>query len=513
MKPKTPFIFLILAFIVLGATSIYHRHAKMGVPLTSGELITIWQVEAEISFNGNDEPVNAELTLPNDGRFELVEEFTASPAYGVHILRGESNQEETPKVAWSKRKVSQGRQTLYYQGAYKEALNEQTSPPPETPIQPEPWEEPYQSSAQSILDAAYEKSGNTESLLLEIKEMLFSDDQNVGLVLSRFNRTSTFIHLLDMAGVPSKQVGGLILEDGRRNQSLIQLVNVYIDDQWEIHNLNRSALDPELPLLIWLQDAPSLLDIEGGYESKASFSISRIRKSALKDVKETIAKSEATSFSAGLYNLPLAEQNLFKGILLLPIGALVVVFLRVLIGIKCSGTFMPILIATSFIQTELLNGLVGFLVIVSTGLVIRSYLSHLNLLLVSRISAVVIVVIAIIVLFTIVAFKLGLTEVLTITFFPMIIMAWTIERMSILWEEEGGKEVLIQGSGSLIVAVIAYIMMDNTLIRHWAFNFLGVHALIMAAILMMGQYTGYRLLELRRFSPLAIDHKTDQAVD
>ena len=69
----------------------------------------------------------------------------------------------------------------------------------------------------------------------------------------------------------------------------------------------------------------------------------------------------------------------------------------------------------------------------------------------------------------------------------MVIMAWTIECMSILWEEEGGKEVLVQGGGSLLVAVIAYLMMDNDLIRHWAFNFLGVHALIMAAVLLMGQ--------------------------
>jgi hypothetical protein len=50
--------------------------------------------------------------------------------------------------------------------------------------------------------------------------------------------------------------------------------------------------------------------------------------------------------------------------------------------------------------------------------------------------------------------------------------------------------------------VIAYLMMDNDLIRHWAFNFLGVHALIMAAVLLMGRYTGYRLLELRRFKPM-----------
>ncbi|MBE8569417.1 7TM domain-containing protein, partial [Vibrio sp. OPT46] len=81
------------------------------------------------------------------------------------------------------------------------------------------------------------------------------------------------------------------------------------------------------------------------------------------------------------------------------------------------------------------------LLIVGTGLIIRSYLSRLNLLLVARISAVIITVIMIISVFTVVAFKMGLTEGLTITFFPMIILSWTIERMSILWEEEGAKEV------------------------------------------------------------------------
>ncbi|HAU68797.1 MAG TPA: gonadoliberin III, partial [Gammaproteobacteria bacterium] len=84
--------------------------------------------------------------------------------------------------------------------------------------------------------------------------------------------------------------------------------------------------------------------------------------------------------------------------------------------------------------------------------------------------------------------------------------AWTIERMSILWEEEGSKEVFVQGFGSLFVAVLAYLCMDNDFIRHWAFNFLGVHAFIMAGVLAMGQYTGYRLSELKRFRPLADQH-------
>jgi len=89
-----------------------------------------------------------------------------------------------------------------------------------------------------------------------------------------------------------------------------------------------------------------------------------------------------------------------------------------------------------------------------------------------------------------------------ITFFPMVILAWTIERMSILWEEEGPKEVLVQGGGSLLVAVIAYMAMSNDVVRHLTFNFLGLQFVMMALVLLVGNYTGYRLLELRRFRPM-----------
>ena len=495
MSERAPFIFLIFALVAVGISTIYYRHVEMGVPLTTGQQIAIWEVEAQIAFTAEDGAVNAQLTLPKDGKFKLVEEYTASPAYGVHVLR----EQAPPKVVWSKRKA-EGRQTLYYRGSYQQIDNSEADIPPIVAVEAGVWEEPYQSTALTLLQDAFDRSSNDELLLIEIQNSLRTPNQSVALLLTRYTRSDVFMHLLAMAKVSSKKVGGLVLEDGRRNQSLIPLVQVYLNKKWQLFDLESSGLDPELPILIWLQDSPGLLDVEGGGNSNISFSISRVTKSALQEAQNLSAESDL--FNSGLYNLPLAEQNLFKGILLLPIGALVVVFLRVIIGLKCSGTFMPILIATSFIQTELLNGVVGFLLIVSTGLVIRSYLSRLNLLLVSRISAVVILVIGIITLFTIIAFRFGLTDALTITFFPMVIMAWTIERMSILWEEEGGKEVLVQGGGSLLVAVIAYLMMDNDLIRHWAFNFLGVHALIMAAVLLMGQYTGYRLFELRRFKPM-----------
>lgn len=144
-------------------------------------------------------------------------------------------------------------------------------------------------------------------------------------------------------------------------------------------------------------------------------------------------------------------------------------------------------------------GLAIFVIVVAIGLTIRSYLSALNLLLVARIAALIVIVTGIISIFSVVSYRLGMMQGLTITFFPMIILAWTIERMSITWEEEGPREVFVQGGGSLFVAVLAYLLMDWSFVRHLAFNFPELHLALLGIMLLAGRYTGYRLLELRRF--------------
>ena len=163
---------------------------------------------------------------------------------------------------------------------------------------------------------------------------------------------------------------------------------------------------------------------------------------------------------------------------------------------------MPILIALAFMQTTLLLGLLLFLVVVSVGLVMRSYLSHLNLLLVPRIASVLVFVIIIFAAIGITSHKFGWESGLAITFFPMIILSWTIERMSVLWEEDGPREVLIQGGGSLLTASLAYLVMINPYLKHLIFNFPELLLVLLAIIIMIGSYSGFRLLELGRFEPM-----------
>src|SRR5690606_14053947 len=208
-----------------------------------------------------------------------------------------------------------------------------------------------------------------------------------------------------------------------------------------------------------------------------------------------------------IHHLPVEEQNLFRILLLLPLASLVVVFARIVIGLPTAGTFMPVLIALAFLQTSLSLGLVSFLTIVSLGLLLRRYLSHLNLLLIARIAAIVVIVVFLIGVLSVLGYRLGFNTGMTVTFFPIIIIAWTIERMSILWEEEGPREVLVQGGGSLLVAIAAYLLMQWPVVAHLSFNFPELNLVVLALILLIGNYTGYRLLELYRFHTIMLEDR------
>jgi len=98
---------------------------------------------------------------------------------------------------------------------------------------------------------------------------------------------------------------------------------------------------------------------------------------------------------------------------------------------------------------------------------------------------------------------LGFERGLSVALFPMVILTMTVERMSIVWEELGPSEALKQGVGSLLVAAICYLLMSLDYVEHLFFVFPELLLVLLAATVLLGRYTGYRLLELFRFRVLA----------
>ena len=57
----------------------------------------------------------------------------------------------------------------------------------------------------------------------------------------------------------------------------------------------------------------------------------------------------------------------------------------------------------------------------------------------------------------------------------------------------------------MIVAVLAFFLMRLPVVEHLTFNFPEINLTLLAGILAMGQYTGYKLSELRRFRSIEDD--------
>jgi hypothetical protein len=495
-RSRAPVYIVALLLVIIALTTSALRHIHLNVPLLPNEDRTVWLIEARIDFYAEGEPVTVSLDIPDQPPgYRVISEQAASPGYGYSIIARSGDR----RGEWSIRSAS-GPQTLYYKVqvvADKTPVQE----PLELPVEQTSffWDESEALAAGQLLESANSTSSTPESLTRELIKLLTASEpeQNAALLLSSHSLVDVLDKLLGQAGVPTRLSMGLELKDARRRQPLVPLIEVYSEGDWVLFDPATGNQNLPAGLFLWHQGGQSLLDVEGGRDSSVSFSMINQTLPAL-DLVETPQGSNAFLL-LGIHHLPIEEQSMFKILLLMPVAALVVVFMRVLIGVRTSGTFMPILIAIAFLQTALVPGLTSFISIVALGLLIRGYLSRLNLLLVARIATLVVIVVFIMGFFSIAGYHIGLNTGMTITFFPMIIIAWTIERISILWEEEGWYEVLIQGGGSLAVAVIAYAFMKCPIINHLTFNFPELNLVPLALILLLGQYSGYRLSELSRF--------------
>lgn len=503
MVSRGVFYFVTAFIFAIGIILMGYQHIAYDLPFIPGQDRDLWSVEAKIEFKPDTENGTAQLrfALPAvQSGLTQVKQTTSSLGYGVdYINRGSNNY-----VEWSKRSVS-GEQVLYYRADLlvdpDAAMSSMRVPAISQTVEPEP----YGTAIAEIAAAAQARSADPFSMAAQTIAELKTESESSSLLLAHYSLSGTVVRILQSAGVHAREIGVLTLENGRRNRPLESRVAVFSDEKYQIFNPKDGTSGINSNELIWTNNGNPILTLEGGKSARVSFSMLKHRISAVQagKLKAGVAQASGEELpSLSVDSLPVEEQALFKNILLLPVGVLIVVFLRILIGVKTSGTFMPVLIAMSFLQTNLIIGLIGFIAIVGVGLVVRSWLSHLNLLLVARISAVIVLVIAIIGTVSVLSYKFGLTEGLKVTFFPLIILSWTIERMSIIWEEEGYHEVIKQGGGSLFVAVCAFIAMDSLIVQHLTFNFIGVQFVILALVLLMGNYTGFRLSELKRFKPL-----------
>ena len=340
MISKVPFYLSIALLILAGIALSVFRHQNYGVAWTPGATSKIWDVEARIEFSGQNKPVTVSLAAPKtQAGFTLINESSSSPGYGVSYVSTDSGR----RAEWSVRNAT-GPQTIYYKAQFLIDPQANVSPaPPKGEIQAPAFSGPVESAAMALIKQATERSANDMTFTRElIKSLNDTDSQNASLILNDLTKVEAVDKLLAYAKVPSKIVGVIELEDGRRRQNIEHINQVWDGSKWVLFNPNDANPVISENILVWDETNVSLLDLVGGKNSQVHFSMIAQEVSSIQATKEKAMADGLLNFS--IHSLPLEEQAMFKTIMLIPIGALIVVFLRVIIGLKTSGTFMRFLL-------------------------------------------------------------------------------------------------------------------------------------------------------------------------
>lgn len=200
-----------------------------------------------------------------------------------------------------------------------------------------------------------------------------------------------------------------------------------------------------------------------------------------------------------LFTLPPAERRLVEILLLLPIAALVICIFRNVIGLRSFGTFAPALIGLAFHDLHSLPGIFVFVTILLIGWLMRRVLDRYHLLQVPRVATMLTLIMIVLIAAVVAANIYGATTTRYISLFPMIILCGMVERFWTLETEDStGASFRTLFQTMLIATVIALVLSSANLVRHML-RFPETLGLIMAGQLLIGRYTGYRLMELLRF--------------
>jgi hypothetical protein len=299
-------------------------------------------------------------------------------------------------------------------------------------------------------------------------------------------------------GIPARLVTGLALTKGKESAHV--WAEAWVDGRWMpmcplYHHLDRV---PPTYLVFGFGDMVMARG-HNVHDLDYAFQIEHVAPT------EAAAEDDAFSLKRLMLNysldtLPPAEHSLVKFLLLLPVAALIVCVYRNVIGLNSFGTFAPALIGLAFRELrDSWRGILVFVSIVLIGWGMRRVLDRYHLLQVPRKAFVLSLVVILLIVSIVAANSNGMEASRYVTLFPMVILTGMIERFWTLEVEDGTSSSFKTLLCTMVIAgTISVVASLNAVVTH-LFRYPETLGLIMAAQLLIGRYTGYRLSELYRF--------------
>jgi len=310
--------------------------------------------------------------------------------------------------------------------------------------------------------------------------------------------TKALLILFRAAELPARRVEGFSLVEGVYTTP-ITWVQVWTGRNWENVRIATGEVYGAAESLLGIAYNRPMFQALSGSVQALQWTLVRQRIQSWSLYFERVSQSRDWLSQWSLFHLPEEFQNTFRILLLIPISALLIGFLRNVVGFPTFGIFMPVLMALAFRNTGLVVGLSIFIVVIAIGYFFRSVLNSLRLLLVPRLSVILSLVITFLTVLALIGNKYGLRQFMAVGLLPIVILTMTIERFFVTSEEAGVRVAVRTALGSAVVASITFWIIHWESLQITFFVFPEFILAVAALQILLGRYTGYRLSEFSRF--------------
>jgi len=272
---------------------------------------------------------------------------------------------------------------------------------------------------------------------------------------------------------------------------------VLTDHAWEPYDLvdGHARQLPHTFVPVW-RDGEEVARVWDGHGLRTNFVVFRLPPSPGMFRSEVRANPLEI---LDLTRLPLEMHRVLAVILLLPLGALVTAVFRTVIGVRTFGTFTPALVALSFVYSDWRAGVFVFVLAIGLGLLSRAGLERLKLLMVPRLGFLLTLIVWCVVFSVSLLDYFELIPSTQAVLLPLVILTMTVERFHVTSEEDGLRFAIQLLAGTMLVAACCYAVLRWDAVGDLLLVFPELHLFTLAALVLLGRYTGYRLTELWRF--------------
>ena len=320
-------------------------------------------------------------------------------------------------------------------------------------------------------------------------------------------KSRLFVAMLRTLGIPARLVGGIILKPGDKTITH-QWLEVLVGDQWVTMDPTNKhfAETPENYLIVYYGDE-AFFNRTSNVNFKYNFNIERRNYSRESDYEGLAAHPLNIMNAWSLFQKAGLSMSLLRIILMIPVGAIITIIFRNVIGIQTFGTFLPALIASSFRESNLLWGVVAFSLIIVVGTFIRWIVEKLKITHTPKLTILLVFVVFSLLTISATGVLIGNMQLAKTTLFPIALMAITIERFSLMSQESGTKEALKVYTNTVVTVIFCYIVINSLALQTLVLAFPESMLLVICGGLYFGNWVGVRVTELFRFRKLIFDEK------